>query len=110
MNKLNLLVSSRDRNRRQRDRRNTPRRIIQYAFGSEKWIQVVRALYIFWPKEDRRAQERRTVTRRMAERRMALSKYRLYAFRKQGVLRRQQESLVLTEEEKKMLSELNQRF
>jgi len=37
MNKLNLLVSFMDKNRRREDRRRSPRRIIKHAFASDKW-------------------------------------------------------------------------
>lgn len=109
MNKLNLLVSLTDRNRRRKERRQYARRIFKHAFGSDKWVQVVRSSYVFWPKEDRRFQERRIVTRRMAERRTRLRKYRRHAIRQQ-TLRNHLQSQMLTEEERKMLNDLNRRY
>ena len=109
MNKLNLLVSLTDKNRRREDRRQFFRRIIKYAFGTDKWIEVVRSSYVFWPKQDRRFDERRTITRRMVERRTLLRKYRSHAFRQQ-TLRKHLQSQMLTEEERKMLNDLNRRF
>lgn len=109
MNKLNLLVSFTDKNRRREERRSYSRRIIKHAFGSDKWVRVVRSSYVFWPKEDRRFQERRSVTRRMVERRTRLRKYRHHAFR-QEALRNHAQSQMLTEEERKMLDDLSRRF
>jgi len=109
MNKLNLLVSLTDRNRRREERRQSSRRIFKHAFGSEKWIQVVRSSYVFWPKEDRRFQERRTITRRMVERRTLLRKYRRHALRQQ-TLRNHLQSQMLTAEERKLLNDLNRRY
>lgn len=108
MNKLNLLGSLRDKSRRRDERRSKSRRTIKYTFGSDKWVEVVRALYVFWPKVDRRGQERRDVTRRMAERRTRLQQYRLHGFRQQ-TFRKQLQSQTLTEEERKMLNDLNRR-
>jgi len=104
MHKLNLLVSVRDKSRRRDERRRYSRRLIKHAFGSEKWVQVVRASYVFWPKEDRRSKERRNNIRRMVERRTRLHKYRLRALRQQHL-----QSQILTEEERKMLNDLNRR-
>ncbi len=109
MNKLNLLVSLTDKNRRREDRRSNSRRIIKYAFGSDKWVLVVRSSYTFWPKEDRRAQERRSITRRMVERRIQLRKYRRNPLR-QRVLGKHHQSQMLSEEERKMLNDLSRRF
>lgn len=109
MNKLNLLVSFRDRSRRRDERRRYSRRIIKHAFASDKWIEVVRSSYVFWPKDDRRSQERRNVMRRMVERRARLQKHRLHSLRQQ-MLTRHLQSPILTEEERKMLNELNRRL
>ena len=109
MNKLNLLVSLRDKNRRREERRRYPRRIIKHAFGSDKWVQVVMSSYVFWPKQDRRSQNRRSVTRRMVERRITVRKYRRHALR-QSTLKNHLQNQMLTEEERKMLSELSRRF
>ncbi len=108
MNKLNLLVSLTDKNRRREERRQYSRRIVKHAFGSDKWVEVVRASYVFWPKEDRRSEERRSVTRRMVERRTLLRKYRRHALRQQP-LRKYLQGQILTEEERKMLNDLNRR-
>jgi hypothetical protein len=108
MNKLNLLVSLTDKNRRREERRQYFRRILKHAFGSDKWVEVVRSSYVFWPKEDRRFQERRSVTRRMVERRTLLRKYRRHALR-QHPLRNYLQGQMLSEEERKMLNDLNRR-
>lgn len=108
MNKLNLLVSLTDKNRRREDRRQYFRRLIKHAFGSDKWVAVVRSSYVFWPKEDRRFQERRSVTRRIVERRTLLRKYRRHALR-QLPLRSYLQGQMLSEEERKMLNDLNRR-
>lgn len=109
MNKINLLVSLGDKNRRVKDRRNEPRRVVEHAFGSEKWIQVIRSSYVFWPKEEQRIQERREETRRIAERRterrVGQEKQRFEAFRKQ-TLKRPRQNQTLTEEERQMLRDL----
>jgi hypothetical protein len=110
MHKINLLgptrsKTSRDRNRRTEERRHQSRRTINYAFGSEKWIEVVQATYSFWPKEDRRGQDRRDTTRRKVERRTRLRAHRYTGFRHQ-VQRQQFQKQTLTEEEKQMLDEL----
>ena len=64
---------------------------------------------MFWPKEDRRSQERRSLTRRMVERRTPLQKHRRHALRQQ-TLRKPLQSQMLTEDERKMLNDLNRRF
>jgi hypothetical protein len=64
MNKLNLLVTFTNKNRRREERRRYSSRIIKHAFGSDKWVQVVRSSYMFWPKEGRRTQQRRSLMRR----------------------------------------------
>jgi hypothetical protein len=109
MNKLNLLVSLTDKSRRREERRQYYRRILKHAFGSDKWVQVVRSSYVFWPKEDRRCQERRSVTRRMVERRTLLRKYRRHAFQ-QPSMRNHLQGQMLTEEERRMLNDLNRRY
>jgi hypothetical protein len=76
MNKINLLVSLTDMNRRREELRQYYRRIFKDAFGSDKWVEVVRSTYTFWPKEDRRFQERRSVTHRIVEQGALLEKYR----------------------------------
>jgi hypothetical protein len=108
MNKLNLLVSLTDKSRRKEERRQYYRRIFKHAFASDKWLEVVRSSYVFWPKEDRRFQERRSVTRRIVERRILLRKYRRHALRQQP-LRNHLQGQMLTEEERKMLNDLNRR-
>jgi hypothetical protein len=109
MNKLNLLVSLTDKSRRRAERRQYYRRILKHAFGSDKWVQVVRSSYVFWPKEDRRFQERRSLTRRMVERRAQLRKYCRPALRQQP-LRTHLQGRMLSEEERKMLNDLNRRY
>jgi hypothetical protein len=69
-------TSSRQHSRRIEERRNHCRREIEYAFGSEKWIQVLKSSYLLWPKIDRREQERRDLSRRNLERRVRLQTYR----------------------------------
>tara|TARA_R110001606_G_scaffold395664_1_gene568355 strand:- start:37476 stop:37808 length:333 start_codon:yes stop_codon:yes gene_type:complete len=110
MNKLNLLVSFTDKNRRREERRSYYRRVIKHAFGTEKWVQAVRSSYAFWPKQDRRSLERRSLTRRMVERRTRLRKYNHHAALGQQKLRNYRQSQMLTEEERKMLNELSRRF
>jgi len=109
MNKLNLLVSFMDKNRRREERRRAPRRLIKHAFASDKWVQVVRSSYVFWPKEDRRSLERRSVTRRMVERRTLLQKHRRHVIRQQTI-RKHFQSQILTDDERKMLNDLNRRI
>ena len=69
-------TSSRQKSRRIEERRNHCRREIEYAFGSEKWIQVIKASYLLWPKADRRNQERRYLSRRNLERRLRFQTFR----------------------------------
>lgn len=109
MNRINLLVSLTDMNRRREERRQYYRRIFKHAFGSDKWVEVVRSTYAFWPKEDRRFQERRSVTRRIVERGALFGKYRRHGLRQQP-LKNHYQSQILTEEERKMINDLSRRY
>jgi|GEM_PF-261546 hypothetical protein len=106
MSKINLLGTLRDKNRRREDRRSSFRRTIEHPFGSDRWVAVVRSLYAFWPKKDRRSEERRDLTRRSVERRTRSQKYRLGAFRPR-IVKQRFPSQILTEEERQMLNDLN---
>lgn len=97
-------TSSRQDSRRVEARRINCRRVNRYSFGSDKWIRVIKASYLLWPKVDRRQRERRYLSRRDLERRILLRNYHRNAryltlnekIRRQG----------LTREEKNMIYDL----
>lgn len=100
---------SRGVSRRASERRKSTRRVIEHAFGTEKWIRSIQAEYLLWPKEDRRRHERRLSNRREVERRVQLRKYRRNPLR-YGVRKHPVDKPILTAEEKNMLNDLYTRF
>jgi erythromycin esterase-like protein len=85
--------------RTKESRRVTDRRVAPYAFGSEEWVENIKANYYVWPKTDRRQACRRSEDRRAFDRR-------------QRQLNDQQRSeqkfskILLTHEELKLIEEL----
>lgn len=102
------LTELRSRSRRHHERRDGCRRVIKHTFGSEQWIKEVQSNYILWPKQDRRSEERRSGSRRISERRLDLVQYRSRV-RRQRMLKQYMKQPMLTNEEKKMLNDLNRR-
>ena len=94
--------NTRQKTRRNHERRLKERRINCFAFSSPEWREMIQQEYLLWPKEDRRKADRRRSARRMKSRRV----------QKNGKLRmpRQSSNLsdLLTKEEKKMINELIQ--
>jgi hypothetical protein len=65
--------------------------------------------YVFWPIEYRRFQERQSLTRRMVELRTRSREYHGHAFQHQ-TMRNHLQGQILTEEERKMLNDMNRRY
>lgn len=82
--------------RRKGERRCKQRRAEAYVFGSPEWVERIKQENMLWPKRDRRCGDRRSRDRRQTNRRLA------NAARRQTI----KYTNLLTEEEKRMLSEL----
>ena len=85
------------KNSRQSERRSKERRIINFVFGSEEWLNSIKQEYLLWPKKNRRDQDRRQHFRRIKN--IGHSTFYVYTETMQNLL---------TEEEKQMLNELIQ--
>jgi len=94
--------NTRQKTRRNHERRSKERRINNFEFSSPEWREMIQQEYLLWPKEDRRKADRRSSARRVKGRRV----------QKNGKARmpRQPSNLLdlLTKEEKKMINELTQ--
>jgi len=86
--------------RREEERRLIERREVLFEFGSEEWCQFIQQEYLLWPKKDRRNIDRRSLARRQTFRRVGNSR------RPVKVLRPQNVSALLTNEERDMINEL----
>jgi hypothetical protein len=66
--------------------------------------------YVFWPIEYRRFQERQSLTRRMVG--LRTRAYHGHAFQQQTTqtMRNHLQGQILTEEERKMLNDMNRRY
>jgi len=80
--------------RRVSDRRTTP-----YPFGSEEWVENVKANYHVWPKTDRRQDCRRSADRRAFDRRQRQLNDQQRSTQKYS-------NILLTHEELKLIEEL----
>ncbi|MDF1582704.1 MAG: hypothetical protein RQ733_04850 [Methyloprofundus sp.] len=90
----------RQKSRRRVERRTKERRTINAAFNSIEWIKSIRDNYFLWPKKDRRKQDRRHQGRRQNLRRGNKLSHSTASMRTKKSLD------LLTDEEKKMLSQL----
>jgi len=88
---------SRQNSSRRSERRSEERRLIDYAFGSPKWIDRIKEEYLLWPKQDRRTKNRRQSLRRIKN-----------LGRSSKTANTNTMQMLLTEEEKQMLSKLCQ--
>ena len=59
-----MLIQTRKNERKNHERRVRDRRLIDFKFGSAKWIEQVKLNYVAWPKTDRRQFARRDGERR----------------------------------------------
>ena len=82
---------------RHSERRSKERRLISFAFGTPKWIERIKEEYLLWPKQDRRTKNRRQSLRRIKN-----------LGRSSKTANTNNMQMLLTEEEKQMLSKLSQ--
>ncbi len=96
-----MAQNSRQKSRRNVERRKKENRKIKHAFGSPEWTEEIQKHYSMWPKEDRRTQDRRNEDRRTQDRRteIRVESTSSKKLAKKGIG-------LLTEEEKQMLNEL----
>ncbi|MGZ5050147.1 MAG: hypothetical protein ACXWF8_09060 [Methylobacter sp.] len=81
-------------NRRIEDRRKIP-----YPFGSQEWIENIKQNYLAWPKTNRRIADRRAGDRRAHDRRQ-------YDISEQQRSEQRFSSILLTDEEKRLIEDL----
>ena len=96
-----MAQNSREKSRRNIERRTKENRKIKHSFGSLEWTEEIQKHYSMWPKEDRRTQDRRNDDRRNQDRRteIRVESTSSKKLAKKGIG-------LLTEEEKQMLNEL----
>ena len=85
--------------RSNQSRRVSDRRIVSYPFGSEEWVENVKANYHAWPKTDRRQGCRRSDDRRAFDRRQRQISDQQRSEKKYS-------NILLTHEELKLIEEL----
>ena len=88
---------SRHNSGRKSERRADERRLITDEFGSPKWVDKIKEEYLLWPKQDRRTKNRRQSLRRIKN-----------LGRSSKTANTNTMQMLLTEEEKQMLSKLSQ--
>ncbi len=96
-----MAQNSRQKSRRNIERRSKENRKVKHAFGSPEWLEQIKKHYSMWPKQDRRAQDRRDQDRRSQDRRTVIRVTNTSSkdLAKKGIG-------LLTDEEKQMLQEL----
>ena len=80
-------------------RRLSDRRIAPYPFGTEEWVENIKANYYVWPKTDRRQGCRRSEDRRAFDRRQRQLSDQQRSSQKYA-------NILLTQEELKLIEEL----
>ena len=85
--------------RSNKSRRVSDRRISHFVFGSDEWIENIKANYHVWPKTDRRLACRRSEDRRASDRRQ-----RQLSDQQRSTLK--YSNILLTQEELKLIEDL----
>jgi hypothetical protein len=80
-------------------RRVNDRRVVDFPFGSEEWVENIKTNYHVWPKTDRRQANRRIEDRRAFDRRQRQLSDQQRSEQKYS-------SILLTHEELKLIEEL----
>ena len=80
-------------------RRVSDRRVAPFPFGSEEWVENIKANYHVWPKTDRRLTSRRSEDRRAFDRRQRQLSDQQRSEQKYS-------NILLTHEELKLIEEL----